>query len=59
MQMQDGSQLVLVTALAQDDARFVIAVAGFNGMIANDKFCLTRRDELQLTWRRGPARRLR
>jgi len=30
MQVQDGSQLVLVTALAQDDARFVIAVAGFN-----------------------------
>jgi hypothetical protein len=46
-------------AFAQDHTAFVVAIAGFNGMIANDKFCLTRRDELQLTWRRGPARRLR
>jgi hypothetical protein len=28
----------------------------FNGIITNDKFCLTRRDKLQLSWWRRPLR---
>jgi hypothetical protein len=35
---------------------FEIAKHFFNGLITNDKFCLTRRGQLQLTWWRRPLR---
>jgi hypothetical protein len=34
----------------------LLFVAGLNGMITNDKFGLTRRGELQLSWWRRPLR---
>jgi hypothetical protein len=33
-----------------------VAESLFNGLITNDKFCLTRWRELNLTWRRRPLR---
>ena len=38
-------------------AAFDIREEGFNGTITNDKFCLSRIAELQLSWRRGARRR--
>ena len=35
---------------------FPILIKGFNGIITNDKFCLTRWGELQLSWWRRPLR---
>jgi len=35
---------------------FEIAEHFFNGLITNDKFCLTRRCQLELTWWRRPLR---
>ena len=29
---------------------------GFNGLITNDKFCMSRRGELQLSWWRRPLK---
>jgi len=44
-------QLILVKPFGL--AFFVI---DFNGLITNDKFCLSRQGELQLTWWRRPLR---
>ena len=35
---------------------FLVGEERFNGLITNDKFCLTRRGELELTWWRRPLR---
>jgi len=37
-------------------AGFVVAKGRINGMITNDKFCLTRWGELSLSWWRRPLR---
>jgi hypothetical protein len=33
-----------------------VAEVELNGLITNDKFCLTRRGQLKLTWWRRPLR---
>jgi hypothetical protein len=35
---------------------FLVRKEGFNGMITNDKFCLTRWGQLHLSWWRRPLR---
>lgn len=35
---------------------FLVGEEGFNGMITNDKFCLTRWGALELSWWRRPLR---
>ena len=35
---------------------FLIREEGLNGMVTNDKFCLTRWGTLQLSWWRRPLR---
>jgi hypothetical protein len=38
-------------------ATLQITILFFNGLITNDKFCLTRRHQLHLTWWRRPLRK--
>lgn len=45
-------ELVLVTA----EQVLCVCEEGLNGLITNDKFCLSRQGELQLTWWRRPLR---
>ena len=35
---------------------FLVGEEGFNGMITNDKFCMTRQGRLRLSWWRRPIR---
>ena len=55
---QTGQTLWLADmALVQSKAAaLLVRKEGFNGMITNDKFCLTRWGTLQLSWWRRPLR---
>ena len=48
--------LLFVHELGQMQQILTIAESFFNGLITNDKFCLTRRGQLKLTWWRRPLR---
>jgi hypothetical protein len=53
MQLEHRTQ---VGAFQIKAVRFEVAEHFFNGLITNDKFCLTRKGQLQLTWWRRPLR---
>jgi hypothetical protein len=42
--------------MVKTDRAFAFFEDGFNGVITNDKFGLTRGGKLQLSWRRGSSR---
>lgn len=56
MQVQHCRELMVIATFAQDYAGLIVAIAGLNGIITNDKFCLTRWGTLELTWWRRPLR---
>ncbi|MDX2030717.1 MAG: hypothetical protein SF339_08610 [Blastocatellia bacterium] len=43
-------------SLGESEIPFDVAEAFLNGLIINDKFCLSRRHELNLTWWRRPLK---
>jgi hypothetical protein len=56
---QDAGEPLRVCDMAlvqMESAAFVVGEEGFDGMITNDKFCLTRNGELELSWWRRPLR---
>ena len=53
MQFEHGTQMGTFQVKA---IVFQVAEHLFNGLITNDKFCLTRRCQLELTWWRRPLR---
>lgn len=56
---QQARQALWVSEMAfmeLEAAAFLVGEEGLNGMITNDKFCVTRWGELQLSWWRRPLR---
>jgi len=55
-QASQGIGISNFTGLQWKTSRFIIQKIFFNGLITNDKFCMTRSRRLQLNWSRRPLR---
>ena len=56
-QAAEALGMVDMSVLNAEAARFEVGEHGFNGLITNDKFCLSRPGRLVLSWWRYPLRR--
>ena len=55
-QAAEAFRVVNMNVLDAEAAGFEVGEHGFNGLITNDKFCLSRTGRLALTWSRRPLR---